>query len=414
VQERPFLRYTGLTYASNAGWCGPALARQRSALFKLVNSVSTAPDIRVPRAIDSDGTLYRVDVRDYNWNREIDPEDGGADFADGWLALATRAGPYAVELVGPEADALKRETTTAVPFLPANALVHAASSGSLYYALVGVRSSPEDTRLALGVDLRSYPDLPKQAGFSVADPRRRESRVLRTEQRELPGRSYWVMDEEHLGIGESIYESPLDIRGETRRVIFNLPNGMQAYEMEDRFGLRADVLEPSCSTGNCGPLDTRKPETTADCHACHEAGLVPVTDSVRKFVEDNQSIFDRETFDAVLRTYLPVPEFDQLIQRDSQLHLDAVARAGVASDGPEPISFVHFQFELDRLPLRRVAAELGVSQEQLTSQLDLLDPGFAALSAPDGGLERAALSNNYAASLCLLHASSRNRPAACP
>ncbi|MEY2930750.1 MAG: hypothetical protein RL033_1499, partial [Pseudomonadota bacterium] len=37
--DRPFQRYVGLTYASNAGWCGAALERQRSALFKLVNSV---------------------------------------------------------------------------------------------------------------------------------------------------------------------------------------------------------------------------------------------------------------------------------------------------------------------------------------------------------------------------------------
>jgi hypothetical protein len=62
--ERRFLRYLGVSYASNAGSCGAALDEQRHALFKVVNTLSTASEIRVPEPIDSDERLYRVDLRD--------------------------------------------------------------------------------------------------------------------------------------------------------------------------------------------------------------------------------------------------------------------------------------------------------------------------------------------------------------
>jgi hypothetical protein len=417
--DRPFLRYVGLTYASNAGLCGSALERQRSALFKLVNSVSTAPDIRVPQALESDGLLYRIDLRDYGWDRDIDLEDDGSvDFSDGWLALAAGAGPYGVELEGPEADALKRETKVAVPFLPGNALVHAASTGDLYYALIGVGRSGDDMRAALGVELiRGVSDpLVNQAGFSVSRPRQRETRVLRSEQRHWPGRAYWILEDEFSSDSETVYEDPLGLEGQDHFVIFGLPNGLQAYEMESGDGVRSNTLAANCQSFDCSPTAASEPRTIASCHACHEAGLVPVIDDVRAVVEMNarEIGFDAQELEELRRTYLLPEEFSQIIQRDSQLHLDAVAQAGVAATGPEPISFVHFQFELDRLPLRSTAAELGVTQQALSPQLAGLAPALAALSTPDGSVERSVWTDSYASSLCVVHAGSRNHPVACP
>jgi hypothetical protein len=89
----------------------------------------------------------------------------------------------------------------AVPFLPAHALVHAASAGSLYYALVGVRLSVEPTQVALGVDLFSADPNPRlqQAGFSTRSPRRRESHVLPVAQSPSSGRAYWgILDARRL------------------------------------------------------------------------------------------------------------------------------------------------------------------------------------------------------------------------
>jgi hypothetical protein len=417
--DRPFTRYVGLTYASNAGSCGAALERQRSALFKLVNSVSRAPDIRVPLSIDSQGTLYRIDIRDYAWDRDIDLEDNGsAEFADAWLALTAAAGPYAIELEGPDADALKTETTATVPYLPAHTLVHAASAGNLYYALVGVRGNIEQTLSDLGVPwLYDDPDpLLKNAGFSVGRPRNRESIVSRTEQA-TPGRAYWSIGDGYMLGHTSIFIDPLDTYSAAQRIIFHLPNGLQAYAILDWDGYtRAETLVPNCGFQSCDPLRTAPPTplTLADCHACHEAGLVPVLDQIRTVTEENPNYFDRETYDEVMRTFVAPAEFDQVLQEDTQLHLHAASQAGVRSDGPEPISLVHYQFERDVLSARRVAAELAATPEALNAVLPQLDARLGVLATADGRIDRSMLTNVYVGALCALHKDSRNRPAHCP
>jgi serine/threonine-protein kinase len=70
--DQPFTRYLTITYETNAGACERAVQRQRYALFKGINSVSTEAQIGIPKPIDSNETIYRIDIRDYNWaNRNI-------------------------------------------------------------------------------------------------------------------------------------------------------------------------------------------------------------------------------------------------------------------------------------------------------------------------------------------------------
>src|SRR5690606_15958463 len=89
-RQQPFTRYLTVSYSSNAGDCGRTLERQRLALFKGINSVSTSTTIARPVAIDAEQTIYRIDIRDYDWDRPIDLEDNDVsdpaniDFADGW------------------------------------------------------------------------------------------------------------------------------------------------------------------------------------------------------------------------------------------------------------------------------------------------------------------------------------------
>jgi hypothetical protein len=413
AQDRPFLRYVGLDYASNAGSCGAALERQRSALFKLVNSVSSSPDIHVPLALDTEGTLYRINLRDYGWNDAIATED--AEFSDAWLGLASAAGPYATEMQGPEADALKLETTTAVPFLPAHALVHAASEGSLYYALLRLPRLEEQLQQELGVQafVGDLDPLLKRASFGVGSPRRRESIVLRTTQGSR-SRSYWAIENEYIFGHTSIFSDPLSGPNDAHSVIFQLRNGLQAYALVDSDGTLVGEQLPDCSREGCNGQAVPVPRTLAGCHACHDVGLVPLTDQIRTFTEDNPTLFDNDTFTEVMRTF-PVPsEFDQLLEQDSLLHLDAARRAGVRSDGPEPISLVHYQFELGLLSLKAVAAELGVTPEVLSEHLAQLDARLQVLTTAEGVIDRPTLTLTYASALCALHKDSRNRPAHCP
>ena len=154
-----------------------------------------------------------------------------------------------------------------------------------------------------------------------------------------------------------------------------------------------------------------------DCHACHEAGLVPVTDIFRETFDANTRSIGATSDDIAFvdAAYPGALEFAQLLDEGSQLHLDALQRAGVTpGSGPEPISFVYYQFERDAIGLRRAAGELGVPPEQLHAVLTSPGSTLAPLLAPDGVIRRSALDSAYVATRCALEAEARNRPVACP
>ncbi len=414
ADERPFVRYFGLTYASNARRCGPALEVQRHALFKLLNSVSTATEVSVPEAIDSSGLVYRIDLRSYGWNRAIDLEDDATvDFPDGWSAIVSGVGSYAPEFQGPDADAVKRETGVAVPLLPAHAFVQASTLGDLYYSLIGARANVDDTQAALGIDLQAAEedDDLQRAGFSHATPSSHDDMAFLRLEQPVQDRALWLLELQEWGDAESIYDDPLGSdRGAPHQLIFNLPNGMQAYYVAGGQGQRLSEIAMGC-VGNCS-----RPAllNAAGCHGCHSIGIIPITDRVRSFAEEYARQFDSETLASVLVQYPEQAALDALLAQDSEVHLRAVESAGVPRGAPDPISRVYLQFELDPLDLDRAAAELGVPRDALLANLGRLDARLSALGAPNGSVERATFTDALRSSLCALHAGTRNRPAACP
>ncbi|MYA56833.1 hypothetical protein F4X88_11090, partial [Candidatus Poribacteria bacterium] len=65
--DRTFARYFTLTHLYNAGETPEALLAYRRALSKLVNSLSWGRKISNPRRIDSEETIFYIDLRDYEW-----------------------------------------------------------------------------------------------------------------------------------------------------------------------------------------------------------------------------------------------------------------------------------------------------------------------------------------------------------
>ncbi|HEU4576985.1 MAG TPA: hypothetical protein VFS67_01935, partial [Polyangiaceae bacterium] len=246
VRDQPFTRYLTITYSSNAGGCeGPRkeLERQRFALFKGINSVSTEATVGIPQPIDAAKTIYRIDIRDYNWDRAIDLEDDGVeDFADGWDAivagvqgnLASAEGnnvilagqnAYAVPYTGDQADDLVADSGTQIPFMPVNAFIQATEFGDLYYALIGAKANIFDfEREVLLIDTvqEKEDDNLLRAGFSNSGVSKQERVLNRFDQGTAGGYSYWLSFDFDGGSGnvngdlvlnlanDSIYQNPID------------------------------------------------------------------------------------------------------------------------------------------------------------------------------------------------------------
>jgi hypothetical protein len=152
ADDRPFTRYLSLTNRYNAGICSDDLDRDRWAMAKMVNMLSINTGLVEPVAIDREQTLYRINLRDYDWNREVEVE--GEDFDDLWEAFIT-IDPYAVPFVGDEADTVRLQSETDLAVLNVDMLLDTAIVGNLYYAAIGIdvdETLDEFIRRDLGID----------------------------------------------------------------------------------------------------------------------------------------------------------------------------------------------------------------------------------------------------------------------
>jgi mono/diheme cytochrome c family protein len=435
VTEAPFTRYLTVNYSSNAGDCDRALQRQRFALFKGINSVSTNPVVKQPVAIDQDETIFRVDIRDYNWDRDIDLEDDGiVDFQDGWEAIIanpdTKA--FAVEYQGDNADDLKADANTLVPFLPVNVFIQATEFGALYYSLIGGKANLFDfERDVLKIDTVAEiaDDNLMRAGFENSGVSKQERVLNRFDSGVSGNLNYWISFDFDGGLGngdvggvtngfeinvanQSIYDQPLDFAFAGGEAIFSLPNGLQAYYVAKADGGRLDtapigvVIDPAQNNG----LVTNG----ASCHSCHNAGMITFTDTVRQYVEANKRDFDNDTYESVMAQYVDAITFQKQMDADSAVHVNALERAGVPKKTPDAVSRVYLDFQLGNIALNTAAGELSIPADELKDNLDLLDPRLGPLNAKDGYVDRNIMEDTFLDSVCILHAVNRNTPVGCP
>jgi hypothetical protein len=412
--DRPFIRYVSLTDSAGEA-CGERLQERRYALFEAVNGASLDSEIHVPVPIDAAELIYRLDIRDYDWDRPLDLDaDGSDDHPDGWLALVAAAGPYAVELQGPEADALRAATSAAVPVLPSSVLVWAASSGDVYYALIGARANIYDTQLALGIEYAASFDqgLVRRAGFWRSVDR--TEIIVERHPQPAPGRAYWSFEPQLECDAESIYDYPDGNDRVVGQTIWHLPNGLLAYSIEDLGGTRLTGAPAPCAQC-CVDLTTIYPVggNPAGCHACHHRGFAPVRDEVLAVVQENVRYYSPATVEAFVEIY-SASDLDARMAADNAVYLDALARTGVSPSLRSPLSRVFLSFERAPLDIRRAAAELGATAAALRENLARLPSGFASLAESGASISRAVMTEGQRAARCELSERARNRPIDCP
>jgi mono/diheme cytochrome c family protein len=71
ARYRRFARYFTIAHLYNAGRSDDELQTYRLGLSKLVNSLSWEREIEVPRPVDPARTIFRIDLRYYQWSPEL-------------------------------------------------------------------------------------------------------------------------------------------------------------------------------------------------------------------------------------------------------------------------------------------------------------------------------------------------------
>jgi mono/diheme cytochrome c family protein len=403
--DREFTRYVTLTNRYNAGVCSNSLDRERFALIKLVNMLSTRASITAPVAIDPETLIYRLDIRDYDWDRDIDV--GGQQFRDGWEAIINSS-PYAVPFVGQDADNLREDTLTDVPILNADAMLDVAAIGDLYYGLIGVDvggSLGDFISNDLGINVQDNLDDGEavRAG-TTRSAISREDRVVERHEIGVRQGAFWQsFDADPDGNG-SIFADPFDFDRGGTDVIFSLPNGMLGFIIADQ---NDNIVDESNLL-----LDTFQDDfvarTSVSCSNCHAQGYNMVNDEVREFVVTNRRRLDRDDFEIVSEIYLDPVDFADVIAEDSAYFQRALLDAGLPVSGADPVAANFRRFNVD-IDLATAAGELGLTPEELDDFINLLDPRLAPLR--EGvAVDRDDFTDVFEESLCIMQNISENQP----
>jgi TPR repeat protein/mono/diheme cytochrome c family protein len=383
-RSRVYLRYFTITHLYNAGLNDDELQTYRGGLSKLVNSLSWGRRVVVPVAIDPQKTIFRIDLRDYQWNEAT------------WKKILD-VYPYRIGRETAAARESIEQTQSGFPYVRADWFVFAASRPPLYHDVLALPASDAELEKLLKVDAAEdiRTERIARAGFNGSGVSR-NNRLI--ERHDSPYGAYWKSyDFKQPGNNsrKDLFVSPLgpgdhldNFEQDGGEIIFNLPNGLQAYMLVNAKGERIDK-GPAEIVSDPKQLD-RAVVNGVSCMSCHARGMIEKTDQVRATVLGNAAGYDVATVETVKALYPPKAAFDELLKDDADRFVAAVEKTGVSQTHTEPVFSLalRFQVNLDE-PL--AAAEAGLSTVELREAIagsTVLAPELGALGIPGGTVQR--------------------------
>jgi formylglycine-generating enzyme required for sulfatase activity len=384
--DRELRRYFSITHLYNTGLPEDGLQTYRHGLAKLVNSLSWRRDIVAPVAIDPARTIFRIDLRDYQWSRKV------------WEAILATY-PYGIVYSTETARFCLAATHCWVPYVRADWFVFAASRPPLYHQILQLPDTAEKMETQLRVDveenLRQFHAA--RAGFNGSGISANNRLIERHES--MHG-AYWksydfAAPEGANGNLRDLFQHPLGpapernaFRHDGGEILFNLPNGLQGYMLVNGSGKRIDKA----------PTDIVKDARQRDgavvngisCMSCHVKGIIPRDDQIRQHVEKSPGAFSGAEKVRVLAFYPPRDRFRDLLRKDAERFAAAVKETGAHLSATDPIVALAQRYEWE-LDLRLAAAEVGLTSEEFThklSQSPRLIRLFGSLRLEGGTIQR--------------------------
>ena len=234
--------------------------------------------------------------------------------------------------------------------------------------------------------------------------------------------AYWKSYDFAGSVGsQNIFTHPLDFIHDGGEIVFNLPNGLQAYLLVDANGVRLDDA-PIKIVSNPAASDPTV-RNGLSCIGCHTQGMKKFEDSVRAAIEQDQNPpYSKEH---ALRLYPEQPVLDGLVAKDTLRFQQALEKIG----GPfvddasrqrffkqhenEPIQRFH---ELFQMPLddSHAAAAVGLETAEFLRQIrekqSLKNLGLQTLIDENGTVKRDAWTSNFDNVISALNTSDSTLP----
>ena len=361
--DRTYARYFTMTHLYNAGERAEALHAYQRALSKLVNSLSWGREVTIPQAIDPEETVFYIDLRDYEW------EIG----TNRWTQIEQMY-PYSIEFNAPTQTNLHEKLTDLreamnceVPFVHVDWFLATASLPPLYHDILDLPAT--DRELEDRLEVNVVENLRNAAGKRVWRAGFNDSGVSnnnRVVERHVSRYGAYWKSYDFAGSVDTqyIFTNPLSFTHDGGEVVFNLPNGLQAYYLADAGGRRLDAA-PIDIVSNPAASDPTV-RNGLSCIGCHTEGMKTFEDQVRGVVEKNPNPpYDKAR---ALSLYVDKATMDGFIDVDTNRYRQSLEAAGGIFGGIEPIQRFHEAFHAP-LDIAHAAAVVGLTQQGFLSKI---------------------------------------------
>ena len=390
--DRAFARYFTMTHLYNAGESPSILQEYRKGLNKLVNSLSWGSTVTNPQPIDPQGTIFYIDLRHYEW-----------DVNNAWMQIETEY-PYHIGFDAPTQTALKAqlerlqgEMNADIPSVHADWFIAQASLPPLYHDLLSLPLTDRELETRLEVDvIRNILNAPGVRVWRAGTNNSGVSNNNRVIERHTSRYgAYWKSYDFAGSVGtQNIFTHPLSFTHDGGEVVFNLPNGLQAYYVTNASGFRLDDAPINIVSNPAASDPTVR--NGLSCFGCHTEGMKTFEDEVRAVIESNTApAYDKEQ---ALRLYVEQSEMDALLQEDTDTYRDALAATDGEFDGIEPISRFHEVFQ-GTVDASYAAAVVGLETEafleKIRENIGLQNIGLSVLDTPNGSMKRDAWTSSF-------------------
>ena len=398
--DRPSARYFTLTHLYNAGESPEALDAYKIALSKLVNSLSWGFDVINPTPIDLQETIFYIDLRHYEWDVRN----------EAWTQIE-REYPYSIDF-DPETQAglhekltnLRTEMDCEVPFVHVDWFLANASLPPLYHDILDLPETDRELAQQLEVNvtrnINSAPGIRVwRAGFNDSGVSNNNRVVERHTSRYG---AYWKSYDFAGSVGtQNIFTHPLSFSEDGGEVVFNLPNGLQAYYISNASGNRIDEA-PTTIVSNPAASNPAV-RNGLSCMGCHTEGMKTFEDEVRAVILKAP---DGLAKDQGLRLYVEQSVMDDHVEEDTKRYREALEKTGGVFGGIEPVHRFHEAFQ-GPVDAAHAAAAVGLETEMFLEKIrekpSLQRLGLSALESENGDVKRDAWTSNFSAVISALN-----------
>ena len=426
-EDRRFIRYFSFAHlplpeidCSREGAMRNPMHYFHAGLNKFINSVSRAPTLqRVTPVAGTEGTIVRIDLRDYGWTTddwralsERAHTSGAIEAgftAETWFDLAPEY-PYAIDPASePLLGVVAHSVGTPIPVMQADWFTRHGSEMPYYDLLLRLPGNIEDLERRMGIDV--FEEIRQmrvvRAGF-LADSSGVSDHNRMLERFDLPRGGYYWRSYDFVG-SDGIQSLVLHPDGPAEmgrtvsgteafehdggEMIFSLANGMQGYYLSTNLGERLSEGPTSIVSFRDRPIGRGIEIVNArSCFTCHENGMISKRDEIREYILSNPNL-DLRQRDILLRMYPEQAVIDDWYLRDTIAFVEALEELNAteltvagrptslrAPDGSGEIVTWLADFRFRRLDVADVARRFTLTEEEFRSRArQIEDPHLAQL-----------------------------------